>query len=324
MDGLTFKLLEPSDLIKTYGFTDDEERAELVCAVNLADSKTLAAFEEWKRVDGSKAGLLLILGRKPEVKQETSPHTVERAPSIPMRRYLSFGGGVNSVALYLLLMDQGMAPGDPEAGFEAVFVDHGGDWPETYEYVEMFRQKYPLTVLKPKVSGHDSIVAYCKDKKCVPTPIRRWCTDQFKVSVVHKYYQRPCWQYIGIDTDEAKRAKMSSTKGIESRWPLLEAEMSRADCVALIQRHGLPVPPKSGCWICPFQRAGQWRELRRTHPCLFRQAVDLERATMDKRRAMGKQPLSLAMSGKTLEVIVNEAQGVLLPEFELPPCQCGL
>ena len=61
-----------------------------------------------------------------------------------MRNYLSFGGGVNSVALYLYLRDMGTE-------FEAVFVDHGGDYPGTYDYVKMFSEKYPLTILKAVV-----------------------------------------------------------------------------------------------------------------------------------------------------------------------------
>ena len=42
-----------------------------------------------------------------------------------MRSYLSYGGGVNSVALYIDLTLRGY-------DFEATFVDHGCDWPETY------------------------------------------------------------------------------------------------------------------------------------------------------------------------------------------------
>lgn len=49
-----------------------------------------------------------------------------------MKKYLSFGGGVNSVAMMLMLLDQ-------KDDFEAIFVDHGTDWPETYEYFEMFQ-----------------------------------------------------------------------------------------------------------------------------------------------------------------------------------------
>lgn len=51
--------------------------------------------------------------------------------------YLSFGGGVNSTALYLHLLELGQE-------FEAVYVDHGTDYPETAEYVAYFAARYPV------------------------------------------------------------------------------------------------------------------------------------------------------------------------------------
>ena len=37
--------------------------------------------------------------------------------------------------------------------FEAVYVDHGADWPETREYVAMFQgMGYPITVSRPSVT----------------------------------------------------------------------------------------------------------------------------------------------------------------------------
>ncbi|HEX9972317.1 MAG TPA: phosphoadenosine phosphosulfate reductase family protein [bacterium] len=71
-----------------------------------------------------------------------------------MKKYLSFGGGVNSVAMMLMLLDQ-------KDEFEAIFVDHGTDWPETYEYFEMLQgwmkdhRHSQITVLKPDVYGFD-------------------------------------------------------------------------------------------------------------------------------------------------------------------------
>jgi hypothetical protein len=44
-----------------------------------------------------------------------------------MKNYLSFGGGVNSVAMYLHLMDEGWSfyPGvESKYSCEAIFVDH--------------------------------------------------------------------------------------------------------------------------------------------------------------------------------------------------------
>jgi 3'-phosphoadenosine 5'-phosphosulfate sulfotransferase (PAPS reductase)/FAD synthetase len=57
--------------------------------------------------------------------------------------YLSFGAGVNSTALMLYLLDRGV-------DFEAVFVNHGTDYPETYEYVQYLKDNgYRITVIKP-------------------------------------------------------------------------------------------------------------------------------------------------------------------------------
>ena len=50
-----------------------------------------------------------------------------------MKQYLSFGGGINSTALLLLLTDRGEE-------FETIFVNHDGDYPETYEYVDYLRE----------------------------------------------------------------------------------------------------------------------------------------------------------------------------------------
>jgi hypothetical protein len=84
--------------------------------------------------------------------------------------------------------------------------------------------------------------------------------------------------------------------------------MAREDCKQFIQNYGLPVPQKSGCWICPFQRNEQWRKLKRLHPDLYEKAKTLERVNMAKRTEQGKMPLTLSANGKRLEVITMEGQ----------------
>lgn len=235
-----------------------------------------------------------------------------------MKNYLSFGGGVNSVALYLYLLDQ-------KIEFEAVFVDHGTDWPETYEYVDMFKKKYPLTVLKPFVTGYDNLYEYCLHYSIVPSFMFRWCTDKFKIKPIYKYVETPCFMMLGIDAGEAKRAKLSVRKGVENRFPLIEADINRVECKEIILNHGLPVPQKSGCFVCPYQRVAQWKELRMKHPDLFCKAKQLESANMEYRKSKGKTPLFLNQSPKaSLSAIVDENQRQLFKEDEYPPCECGL
>ena len=239
-----------------------------------------------------------------------------------MKNYLSFGGGVNSVAMYLMLMDQGVE-------FEAVFVDHGSDWPETYEYVKYFISTgHPITILKPDVENCASLLEYCHKYRMTPSRIHRWCTDKFKVGVVYKYVDRPCFMFIGIDAGEANRAKINSNKGVENRWPLIEWGVDRDGCKRLITKAGLNMPMKSGCFYCPFQRVGQWRKLRKEHPNLFCEAQKLERIENEKRAEKGKDPFYIHGKNRPLEAIIGmRDRQMALPgheEDEYPPCECML
>jgi hypothetical protein len=231
-----------------------------------------------------------------------------------MRQYLSYGGGVNSTAMMLLIHDEGQE-------FESIYVDHGGDWPETREYVAMMADRYPITILKPNVQGYDSLPEYLTKYNMIPSRVIRWCTSRFKVKVINEYIKKPCFSLIGISTDEAHRAKLQTEKGIENRFPLLERDIDRNGCLEIIKAHGLPEPIKSGCYFCPFQRVGQWRKLRREHPDLFCKAKGFEQRQNEARAKKGKAPIYL--KDRPLDDVVRERQTVMWEEMQ-PPCQCGL
>lgn len=235
-----------------------------------------------------------------------------------MKTYLSYGGGVNSTAMLLLLHDEGQE-------FESIYVDHGCDWPETREYVQMLSEKYPITILKPDVEGFDNLYDYCWHHNMVPFFSMRFCTAKFKVRVIEKYIESPCFQYLGIASDESHRAKLSSIRGAENRFPLIEQEIDREGCKQIIADHGLPIPMKSGCWFCIFQRVEEWKKLRTLNPDLFCKAQQLEARNNEYRISIGKKFMGLGSAGKkNLSELVNDQQGVLFKEMEYPPCHCGL
>lgn len=245
-----------------------------------------------------------------------------------MKNYLSFGGGVNSVALYLLMEQMGME-------FEAVYVDHGGDWPETYAYVDYFiATGRPVTVLRPTVRTRarrvfHNIVDYFEHMNVLPTknPKRRYCTSRFKSAVLDAYQETPCFVFIGYAFDEAERAVISSSKGREYRWPLIENEITRQGCIELIKANGLNVPRKSGCYICPFQGRREYQELRAKHPELFCRVQKIETAQNQRFTKDGKQWKPYFLAGnRPLAEIVNDKQAALpgMESMEYPPCQCGL
>ncbi|MFP4477324.1 MAG: hypothetical protein ACLFOY_17305 [Desulfatibacillaceae bacterium] len=207
-----------------------------------------------------------------------------------MRHYLSHGGGLNSFAAHLVLLDRGL-------DFTAVFVDHGTDWPETYQYLAMFQEwlaqkGHPrIDVIKPSVAGHDNLYEYCRERRLVPGFARRWCTAGFKIRPLMRHMKTPCVCHMGIDAGETRRAAPSRKKGIENRFPLIEEGIDREGCEQVIRDHGLPVPEKSGCFICPFQKRDQWLLLEERHPELFERAVLLEQACAEARIERGKPPI---------------------------------
>ena len=251
-----------------------------------------------------------------------------------MRNYLSFGGGVNSVAMYLMLVSQGWEPGNSEKGFEAVFVDHGTDWPETYEYVDMFKKSYPLTVLKPAQRGsrpkgnydtiYDNLYEHSWAIKMFPSRVSRWCTHKFKSLVLTRYHKKPCFVMIGYDYSERHRATISSRHGQEFRWPLIENEIDREGCKKIIKDAGLLIPMKSGCYICPYQRVGQLRELRKKHPNLFCKLEQLEDRNNAERKRLQKAPYYSFKKPVRIVAEKNINQKKLFSDDEYPPCECGL
>ena len=191
------------------------------------------------------------------------------------RHVLSFGGGVNSVALMVVLLREEL-PFD-----EAVFADTGGEVPETYQYLEIARQYLtdhgiPLNVVSKR--GR-SLYETSWDRKVFPSAIWRWSTRDFKITPIQRHYRSldvHINQYLAIAWDEIHRMKDSRVDYVTNLYPLIDRRLTRADCIDIIQDVGLPTPQRSSCFFCPFNSVDRWRWLYETHPDLFDKAIALE------------------------------------------------
>jgi hypothetical protein len=191
-----------------------------------------------------------------------------------MFEFLSFGGGVNSTAVLVLLRPRVL-----------VFADTGDEHPDTYAYIRKhvrpFVDSYGGRFIVVRNSGkyrrlRDQAIA----ERIIPVRINRWCTDKWKVRPIRNYLKSnsllPCIQMIAIDAGEPHRAKESNYGTISNSFPLIDRDLDRDACVSIIANHGWPIPPKSGCFYCPFQTKPGWIALKREHPELFQIAVKME------------------------------------------------
>lgn len=250
----------------------------------------------------------------------------------------SFGGGVQSTAALVLA-----AQGDLQVdAFLFCNVGDDSESDETLTYVDQYAKPYaeahglrlitlqrrnrsgePETLRQRIVSGKRGIVIPARVKG---RPLRRECTVDFKIQPVASWLwqhgarpQRPATIMLGITTEEVHRANNRTTKSYtRSAYPLLDRRMSRQDCMNLIAAVGLPIPPKSACYFCPFHTIPVWRELRERRPDRFQDACELE-AHISQHPKM-RQPAYLTRAGVPLALAVRGEQPSL---FEDDTCESG-
>lgn len=119
---------------------------------------------------------------------------------------------------------------------------------------------------------------------------------------------------IGISTDEIHR--VNNHKRIlpiqENVYPLIELDIDREQCKKIIADAGLPVPPKSACYFCPFQGRKSWYEMKKRKPELFEKSVELELLINKKRKNLGRDDeVFLCHGGLNLERTVEHYANTL-------------
>ncbi len=189
---------------------------------------------------------------------------------INKKRILSFGGGVNSMAL-LVLAQQKKIHVDL-----VIFSDLGAEQPETYTYlndvvIPFCKENNIEFVTVSKTTMYDDYYA----KKIIPYRKFPSCADKYKVRPINKYLKERYGAknydtILGMDAGEPKRIR-------ESIYPLFELGIDRDGCKKIIDCAGLPIPPKSGCYFCPNQSKKKWILLFHNNPKLFKKAEKLEK-----------------------------------------------
>jgi hypothetical protein len=257
-------------------------------------------------------------------------------------RTISYGGGVQSTAL-IVLAAQGELDdivGGPVT--EALFSNVGDDseHPATLDYVRdvatPWAAAHGIAVHELHRVKRDGTIETLwgrlmrEGSRSLPIPVRmsngapgtRSCTKDFKIAVIGKWLKAhgataddPATVCIGISADEWQRASRKRSEPYERPiYPLLDLGIDRSRCMTIIRDAGLPVPPKSSCFFCPFHRPQMWAEMRRDEPELFDRSQHLEDVLNERRVTRGKDPVWLTRFDKRLSDAVTEAQAPLFSD----------
>ena len=205
-----------------------------------------------------------------------------------MIKVLSLGAGVQSSTMALMYAQHELKP-MPDC---AIFADTQQEPLAVYDWLRWLETRLPFPI--HQVSKGDLWVSATRVRRTrdgkrtyIATAIpafmvdgekagkgQRHCTRDFKIEPINRkvkdligrkrIYPRDgvlAEMLIGISTDEFMRMKPNPKSWIKSKWPLMDAGMSRGDCLAWMERNGYPLPPRSACTFCPYRSDEQWLAL---------------------------------------------------------------
>ncbi len=280
---------------------------------------------------------------------------VKHGPPADAQIVVSYGGGVNSVAVLVWMSQHGYRPR------AIVMADPGSEWPATTRYRDEVMPGWlesvgfpPITVITRAEEGQHRERAWRLERlydECfrigsLPSIAYGWkkCSAKYKGETQRWWIARQPWaleeweagrtiaKVIGYDADESSRVMgVFPTKWENDRfvawYPLHAENLDREGCESLIQSVGLALPHKSACTFCPNNTIAEWRQLRAEEPAIFQEAVDMSRNAaprIDQPDVVGL--LRNAPHGqRQLHVWADAGCPRIVGEHENPmPCECAL
>lgn len=202
---------------------------------------------------------------------------------------VSYGGGTNSTALLIGLLERGEIP-------DAItFADTGAERPETYAHVQAVNEwciskGLPSIEVVKKGGRVETLEENCLRMNMLPSLAYgfKGCSHKYKIEPQEKWANnddrcKAVWKsggkvtkLIGYDADEHHRAKIPEDKKYIYRYPLVDWDWGRDECIEAISRAGLCQPGKSACFFCPSTKPAEIRAMAETHPDLIARALAME------------------------------------------------
>jgi len=224
-------------------------------------------------------------------------------------RILSFGAGVQSTTLLEMALG-----GDIEPVDHVVFADTGWEPDAVIANMKHYAGRCEQAGVQFHMVSGGNIRADALDpaKRYASMPVhvtnltggdamgRRQCTNEYKIQPILKLQRelaglkkgQRCKQHrvttlIGISLDEIQRMKDPAFPWIRNEYPLVDLRMSRQSCLAWMESHQLPRPPRSACIGCPYHSDHEWRQIKAdpvqwADACQFDDAIRAPGAVSDR------------------------------------------
>lgn len=228
---------------------------------------------------------------------------------------MSYGGGTNSTAMLVGLCERKERPD------YITFADTGSEQLYTYDHMRKVNEwlksiGFPvITIVKPTQPMMVSDGSLFNESvRLGRLPSKAYgngsCSLKWKVEPQNKWNRRlandlgidlsDITRLVGYDADEPERYEravaLADKQQTKLRFPLIEWNWGRDECMEAIHRAGLPQPGKSSCVMCPSMKKHEILTLRKNYPLVFDLVLAMEKRAMN---GEGQAPQSRSGLGRT-------------------------
>jgi hypothetical protein len=187
-------------------------------------------------------------------------------------------GAASAVAAKLTLADI------PDAVI--AYVNPGSEHPDNERFLTDCEAWFGRSIVRLRSDRYVDTWQVWTERRFLVGPTGALCTAELKKKVRFGFERPDDRQVFGYTAEERHRADRfrEQNPGVDLVCPLIDRELRKADCLALIERAGIPLPTmyllgfqNNNCVGCPKGGMGYWNHIRRHFPDVFDRMAGLER-----------------------------------------------
>jgi hypothetical protein len=170
---------------------------------------------------------------------------------------------------------------------ELAYTDPGSEHEDNERFISDCENQLGRSVTRLRSDKYPDTWSVWEARKFIVSPYGAPCTAELKKKVRDAFERTDDIHVFGYTAEETNRADRfrEQNPGIELRTPLIERGLTKADCLAIIERRGICLPAmyqlgyqNNNCIGCPKGGIGYWNKIRRDFPQTFTRMAELERA----------------------------------------------
>jgi 3'-phosphoadenosine 5'-phosphosulfate sulfotransferase (PAPS reductase)/FAD synthetase len=189
-------------------------------------------------------------------------------------------GAASAVATKLVLRKYG------HDRVEITYSDPGSEHPDNKRFLADCEQWFGKKVIVLKSKKYADTWAVWQGERFIMSMKGAPCTGFLKREPAYAFQRPDDILVLGYTAEEADRAARTRAVNFETKieTPLIDAGLSKADCLAVVQRAGIKLPAmyllgfqNNNCIGCPKGGRGYWNMIRKHFPDTFDRMAKLQR-----------------------------------------------